>query len=203
MKTPPHVTLQLLNSSFKVGSYGLMSHVLESFILAMILLILAILKVHPMVVIILFLISIFIVKKLRSTWPDWVKRGKSYGELILNENSINTEIRNSKKTFDISAIRHIELWSNYYQGFSRPKDIVYNGLTVIKIKDLKDSIVTLNFLIKSEEEFKLIIAVLQSWYRKNINISELVTEHRLKGFLLQCNLSYSENQKLKAETYRQ
>jgi hypothetical protein len=117
--------------------------------------------------ILIYLLYILLIDKKKYGW--WLVNYEVIGSLLLSNEFIEIEENGVKSSYKINQLKKIQLKENYFQNYSRIRDIIHDGIGSILIDNKIDEKFVF-FLLQNESDLEALHALKSKWKKLGISI---------------------------------
>lgn len=198
----PLLVLPLLRDDFTTKNYDSIVFRLSSAIAFAIVMFLLI-KYTPLTTtwgfgFVVFFLALLLLFLMRRLMPDWVKTHHIVGTCMFYSNKVEVKTKSKSHCLELTKSSIVNITSSFYRGLANGRYSTHNGILSMSVIENGRSI-KINTVLRTKQEYELMIGVLKVWYKTGVPIHEHCTEEQLNALLLKTNYTYAELKAAKAE----
>jgi len=125
------------------------------------------LSIYIISIIILFILKVFV---FRNMYGNWLINYAIIGDMIINSNTIIIKSNNSQSAYDILDLKKIQLKLDFYQNYSRSRDIIHDGIGSIQIDTGIKKLPIIYFLIENKSQLEEFNNITKMWKQSGLSI---------------------------------
>jgi hypothetical protein len=118
-------------------------------------------------IIFIYILYIIFIDKRKYGW--WLVNYEVIGSLFLTNESIEIEVNGLKSTYKINELKKIQLKENFFQNYTRMRDIIHDGIGSILIDNgINKNLVF--FVLENKSELESLHALKVEWKKLGLSI---------------------------------